>query len=198
MTTRRKTGWKIDPAIIAIVAEAREAMKAVDTNDVLKAWAYAWKNGVVTPVVGALVPDEKQAEYGVGVVAAPERKETAGVEVVEEKPLAVRVETPYQIERRIRLEALRAKLEDGAVGAEQGKVELISIIKGDEVTGARVEVPASGGPVYPFDVMVGREKHQVILFKGRRVLQWVGETSTVMKKNLTPQEVMIYWRERIK
>lgn len=166
---RRNPGWKLEPATIDIVAAARTATGKTAAQ-VIHAWAMAWQEGVAAKREGAA-----------SVVKMTEPDPAWDQSTAAEKPVAVRVETPYQIQRREKLEALRAKLANGD-GAEVQQAEVVG----------------PDAPVTPFEVMVGGEKHRVIDFKGRRVLEWIGPTSTVMKKNLTPQETVIYWHQRIK
>lgn len=173
--TKRNPGWKLEQATIDIVVAARGALKLKGNADVIAHWAQSWQNQqaaargevprvVDLPMVGGSFPE--------------------GMGTVTEKPVAVRVETPYQIERRQNLERLRAQLAEGSAGGAQAND-----------AGAQ---PVGAEPiVVPFDVMVNGEKHRVIEFHGRRILEWIGPTSTVMKKNLTPQEVVIYWRDRV-
>jgi hypothetical protein len=164
---RRNPGWKLEPATIDIVAAARTATGKTAAQ-VIHAWAMAWQEGVKAERDG-----EKKSEPAFGMAVIPA-----------DKPLAVRVETPYQIERRERLEKLRAQLAEGSAGGAEGQNAAAQTVSAEPI-------------VVPFDVVVNGEKHRVIEYHGRRILEWIGPTSTVMKKNLTPQEVVIYWRERI-
>lgn len=166
---RRNPGWRLDQETLDIVAEARGEL-ALANHEVIARWAMQWKENQSRQKN----PVETVAMSLLGVPA--------------EKPMAARVETPYQIERREKLEKLRARMESGEMATE-----------GDSGAFGEGYDPKGSEPMtLPFEVMVNGEKHRVIEFKGRKVLEWVGPSSTVMKANLTQQQVLAYWRDRAK
>jgi hypothetical protein len=166
---RKNPGWKLEQATIDIVAAARSKL-GLTNAEVIDLWANAWQKEQAAarePVV---------AINGVAVDAAV-TSAVAG----EERPTAQRVETPYQIERREKLERLRAELERG------------STVKVASEIGVAAEAMT-----FPFKVLVNGQPHEVVEYKGRRVLECVWPGSRVMMKNLTPQETVIFWKERVK
>ena len=169
---RRNPGWKLEPETIDIVAAARGVL-GLTNAEVVHAWAMAWQEQQAA---------QREAPGPMAVLAIAAVNAVARMQ---EKPLAVRVETPYQIARREHLERLREQLEGGteAVSGALGEV---------------AEAKGSDAVVLPFDVVVNGENHRVREFHGRRVLEWVGPKVNVMKKNLTPQETVIYWRQRVR
>lgn len=207
--------WRLDEETIALVKEARVALGLQGACDVVALWAKQWKLGngnVEQPIslddsaISLLdVPMEEPVKPVKAVwvnppvvpvqnVTVPKKTDSLNKAVIDvwvnppvvavDVPRAERVETPYQIERRRKLEELRAKLE--GTGLEEFRAA------------ESMEKKMAGEPlVLPFDVLVNGERHRVIEFKGRRVLEWVGPSSTVMKKNLSPQEVVIYWGQRV-
>lgn len=200
---RKNPGWRLDQETLDIVGEARVALQLAN-HEVIALWAKQWKDGPKKSLeqmnnesaemayARMIVPDPLPESNPVQYQATEETEPAVGVlivpnkPVVEERPMAVRVETPYQIERNRKLTELRAKLERGTE-AVSGAL--------DEAGG----VVASETLVVPFEVLVNGERHRVIEMKGRRVLAWVGSGGNlVLKKNLTPQEAVIYWRERVK
>ena len=197
--------WRLDEETIALVKEARVELGLQGACDVVALWAKQWKEyntliGSAKAVEEPIMLKQQQESPVVSVTKQPEREAVEDVAMSllgvpmaapqiktlsEDKPLAQRVETPYQVERRRKLEELRAKLDGQELTANLGAQ-------------GGLEQKMAGEPVVvPFDVLVNGERHRVIEYKGRRVLEWVGPSSTVMKKNLSPQEVVIYWGQRV-
>ncbi len=182
---RRNPGWKLEPATIDIVSAARTKLNKTAAQ-VIHLWAMEWQNSMAEARTGGTAmggSDVKMPAAGPHVMAA-----IASVEAVrqsqQEKPMAARVETPYQIERRERLERLRVQLAAGG-GASSAVPAAVDAPLKDQ---AGVTIPL------PFPVMVNGERHTVIEFKGRRVLT---NAAGVMLKNLTPQETAIYWQRHL-
>jgi len=170
MSLKKNPGWKLELETIELVQEAREKMGLKSNADVVSAWATAWKEKKECPITTSI---------GQPVVDVPILGPGQTVTINNsERPVAGRVETPYQRERRERLEALRAKMEGGNNPVPQ--------------------LSGADAPVMPFEVEIQGEKHEVVSFKGRAVLVWIGPSSKVMKKNLTPQELVIYWQQRVR
>lgn len=166
---RKNPGWKLEQATIDIVAAAR-AKLSLTNAEVIDLWATAWQQEQA---------EARSAPDPITLLAMASVHAVGAVAV--DRPTAVRVETPYQIERRQNLEKLRAQLANGetAVVAKEMGV-------------------AAEAMTFPFAVMVNGQRHEVIEYKGRRVLECIWPTSRVMMKNLTPQETVIYWQERLK
>lgn len=164
---RKNPGWKLEQATIDIVAAARGKL-GITNAEVIDLWANAWQKQQVEERV---VPSGSTNI----MVTSP------GSTVDSDRPTAARVETPYQIERREKLERLRGELERGSTV----KVAAEMAVETEAMT-------------FPFKVLVNGQPHEVIEFKGRRVLECVWPTSRVMMKNLTPQETVIFWKERVK
>lgn len=193
---KKNPGWKLDLDVIELVQEARVALGLQGNGDVIARWAREWKSvhDAVQPTIGGERIEEKPVSYQATeesvVPKLPRRAEfpiiDAKGDLVEEKPMAARVETPYQIARRIKLEELRAQLAGGDAGVPDPVSELSKSGAADPLT-------------LPFDVLVNGERHQVVEFKGRRVLQMVVDGAPpILMKNLTPQETVIYWNDRTK
>lgn len=167
---RRNPGWKLEPSTIDIVTAARGKL-GLTNAEVIDLWANAWQK----QQADSRAVDAGGLEPAISAVFVP-----AGA-VASDRPTAARVETPYQIERREKLERLRGELERGStvkVAAEMG-------VTAEAMT-------------FPFKVLVNGQPHEVIEFRGRRVLECIWPTSRVMMKNLTPQETVIFWKDRVK
>ncbi len=185
---KKNPGWKLDLDVIELVQEARAAMGVVGNADVIMVWAKEWKARWEGKL--AYAPD-KTAAVSYQATEEPAQMTHIGVSPAQdlsalgEKPMATRVETPYQIARREKLELLRAQLAAGGAGDPDPVLELSKPGAADPLT-------------FPFNVMVNDEPHQVIEYKGRRVLQRLVDCGPpIMLKNLTPQETVIYWNERV-
>ncbi len=174
--TRKKVAWDFEPATLEIVKLAKKELGVRSQVAVIEAWASKWNEHYTT---------WKNREETKDRVSTISDAKTVFSALAQDKPMASRVETPYQIEKKRKLEELRAKLENPAL-AVSGALE------------ASVEVGGGETITFPFAVLVRGEKHQVREFHGRKVLERVGSKVNVMLKNLTPQETVIYWNQRTK